>query len=87
MNLVTGIIVFLLVWWTAIFTVLPFGLKRDETGKPDDPRLWHKVLMTTAVSAIIWGVIYALIASDVISFREMANSMILQDHRKENITP
>ncbi len=83
MNLVTGIIVFLLVWWTAIFTVLPFGLKRDETGKPDDPRLWRKVLMTTVLSALIWLGVYGLIAADIISFREMANAMITEDTAQE----
>ncbi len=83
MGIVSGIVVFLMIWWTAIFTVLPFGLKRDETGKPDDPRLWHKVLMTTFVSALLWLGMYGLIASDIISFRDMARTMRAQDAAQE----
>jgi len=75
MDWFTGIIVFLLVWWVAIFCVLPFGIQRDKTGKPDDPRLKQKLLATTALSVVIWIAIYTLIEADIISFREMAKSL------------
>lgn len=75
MDWFTGIIVFILIWWLAIFTVLPWGIKRDETGKPDDPRLAQKFLMTTIVTAILWTILYFLIDSDVISFREMSKDL------------
>ena len=75
MGWFTGLIVFLIIWWMAIFMVLPFGLKRDEKGKPNDPRLKHKLIVTTALSALIWLGIYALIDSDIISFREMAKNL------------
>lgn len=75
MDWFTGIIVFLLVWWLSIFMILPWGLKRDETGKPNDPRLKHKVFATTCLSFLIWLVLYFLIDTDIISFREMALSL------------
>ena len=75
MDWFTGIIVFLLVWWIAIFMVLPFGLKRDAEGKPDDPKLKQKLLVTTVLSALIWLCIYAFIEADLVSFREMAKSL------------
>ncbi len=52
--------------------ILPWGLKRDETGRPDDPHTKKKLLMTTLLAAVLWGLAYMLIESDVISFREMA---------------
>lgn len=72
MDIFTGIIVFLLVWWTALFLVLPWGLERDENGTPKAPKLKKKALITTMVSFCIWLLLYVLIESDMISFREMA---------------
>jgi predicted secreted protein len=80
MGWVSGIVVFLLVWWTMLFTVLPFALKRDETGKPDDPKIKKKFAITTLIAAGIWCVIYALVSADIISFHDMASEMIKKDH-------
>ena len=79
MGVVTGIIVFLLLWWTSLFTVLPFGHERDETGKPVFANMKKKFLWTTLVSVILWVVVFLLVESDMISFREMANEMIEED--------
>lgn len=75
MDWFTGIIVFILIWWTAIFTILPFGLKRDEKGIPNDPRIKFKLLVITGVSALVWITVYFLIEADIISFREMARGL------------
>lgn len=75
MGIVSGIVVYLMIWWTVIFCVLPFGLERDEDGTPVNPRLKQKLLITTAVSALLWCGVYALIASDLISFHDMAKEM------------
>lgn len=81
MDWFTGIIVYILIWWTSIFLVLPFGLKRDEMGKPNDPKLKQKVLLITVLSAVIWGVLYLLIEADIISFREMAKIMYGEEYQ------
>ena len=80
MGIVTGIIVFLLIWWTSLFAVLPFGHKRDETGKPIFANMRKKFIWTTLVAFIIWAIVFALIESDMVSFREMADTMIEEDH-------
>ncbi len=80
MGIVSGIVAFLLIWWTLLFTVLPFSLRRDETGKPDDPRIKEKFLITTGITVAVWCVIYLLISSNVISFYDMASEMIREDH-------
>lgn len=82
MNILSGIIVFLLIWWTALFTVLPFGLAREIDGKPVKPNMKKKFLWTTFVSVILWGIVFALVESDIISFREIANEMIEEDHAR-----
>ena len=80
MGPVSGIVVYLLIWWTIIFTVLPFSIKRDERGMPDDPKILKKFLITAGISAVIWVVIYMLISSNIISFHDMATEMIKEDH-------
>ena len=79
MGLASGLVVFFVIWWTALFTVLPFSITRDETGKPNDPKLKAKFLTTTLVSAVLWTLVYIVIESDIISFRDIANMMAADD--------
>ena len=79
MGLVSGIVVYLLSWWVVLFAVLPWGIRRDITGKPENPRLGRKLLITSIIAGILWLIIYGLIAADIISFREMAEAMMQED--------
>jgi predicted secreted protein len=78
MNAVTAVALYVIIWWTALFAVLPFGTRpvadADEAtgwrGAPERPMMWRKVLATTLISAVIWGAIYLLVESNWISFRQ-----------------
>ena len=72
MDIISGLVVFFLTWWIVIFMVLPWGLKRDEQGKPENPQLKKKAIITTIITTLIWIVFDQLVRSDLISFREMA---------------
>lgn len=80
MGWVSGIVVFIITWWTALFAVLPWGLKRDERGIPFHINIRRKALITTMVSVIIWLAIYVLMKADIISFRHMADLMMRKDY-------
>jgi predicted secreted protein len=77
MNWFTGIVVFVIIWWTALFAVLPIGTKpvarADDVsgwrGAPERPRLMMKIIVTTIVTCVLWTGSYLLIRSDYISFR------------------
>jgi len=78
MGWFTGIIVFVIVWWVVIFMVLPWGARPPENPEPghapsapENPQLLKKALITTAISVVVWLVIYAVVESDLISFREL----------------
>ena len=78
MTLVTGIAVYIVVWWIVLFAVLPWGVRQPDTvqpghdeGAPENPRLWLKAGVTTLIAAVIWAGIYVVVQSDWISFREM----------------
>lgn len=84
MAIVSGIVVFVCVWWVVIFCVLPIGLstqyeQQDENAMPGSPAtldIKKKFLITTIVSIVIWCVIYALIAFEVFSFRDWVNTSV-----------
>ena len=77
MEPVTAAVLFALIWWTVLFAVLPTGTRpvadadaaTGWRGVPDRPGLRRKLLLTTVISAVIWGLIVGLIESDWLSFR------------------
>ncbi len=80
MGWFTGIVVYVLVWWVTLFAILPWGNRPTDEPAPDGqadgapvrPRLALKFAVTSAVAAAIWLGIQFLVASDWMSFREMA---------------
>ncbi len=74
MTIVTGIIVFSIVWWTVLFIVLPFGVKTSacpEEGHADsapiNPQLGKKFLITTLLSIILFFIIWYLISLNILN--------------------
>ena len=63
MAWVTGIVVYVLVWWVTLFAVLPFWVAPAEpddpghaAGAPHRPRMLLKIAITTVISAVIFGI-------------------------------
>ena len=78
MGWVTGLAVYIIIWWLVIFMVLPWGVRRidpadlgagEAPGAPEKPRMVMKVAITTVISGVIFGFVYLVIVSGVISFR------------------
>ena len=76
MGLVSGIVVYVIVWWLVLFMVLPWGIRQPDEpevghqlGAPQAPRMWTKALVTTVIAAVIWVGIDIFIVADVYSFR------------------
>ena len=77
MGWVTGIIVYVLVWWITLFAVLPLWVTPSHpddpghaAGAPEKPRMLLKVAVTPAVAAVIWLAIDFVVSSPWFSFRE-----------------
>ena len=77
MDIVSGIVVYILLWWWVLFMVLPFGAKAPDTSEkghapsaPDKPRLGKKMLITSVIALILWFAVDAIIASGIFSFRD-----------------
>jgi predicted secreted protein len=78
MTVFTGIIVYLLIWWTALFCVLPIGTRPDTEGDPEAggwrgapvaANLPWKLVGTTVLSVVLWGGVWLLVESEWLSFR------------------
>lgn len=79
MGLTSGIVVFVIIWWCVFFTTLPWGNRAPENPEPghvesapDNPRLWLKAGITTAITLVLWAGVYWAVESGLISFRDMA---------------
>jgi predicted secreted protein len=84
MGIVSGIVVYILIWWIVIFCTLPFNIRPLDNnadgsmpGAPVDPGLKKKVILTSVISLIIWGVVYLIVTSGLISYREIVARMDL----------
>jgi len=63
MNWIGAIFIYMVLWWVVLFMVLPFGVRRQENpeaghdpGAPVMPHLGRKILATTLVTLVIWGI-------------------------------
>ena len=91
MNVAGGIVVYLLVWWMVLFTMLPQGVVADEdaledpslaSGSPKDPKLSHKFKKTTLIAALVWIVIYFVLEWAPIDLYDIAQNMSEEDKVK-----
>ena len=76
MGVVSGIVVFVIIWWLVFFTILPHGNRPPEAveegmepGAPEKPRLWKKVGITTVIAFVLLGVFMFVQDQGWISFR------------------
>ena len=79
MDFVSGLVVFVLLWWWVFLMSLPFGVRTvdtPETGHassaPARPMLWRKVLVTTIIAGALTVLVNWIIAAQIISFGMLA---------------
>lgn len=77
MSWVSGIAVYVLIWWVTLFAVLPIGTRPVSEGDPEGgwrglperPMVLRKAIATTVLAAALWLVFYMLAQSEWFSFR------------------
>jgi predicted secreted protein len=74
MDFVSGLVVYILLWWWVFLMALPFGAKSPDfvktghaTSAPDKPMLWRKVSCATVIAAVLFVIVYWIIVSEIIS--------------------
>ncbi len=69
MSWFTGVCIYLTIWWTVLFAVLPWGVQSHheaginlgdggDPGAPVDPKLKKKFLTTTWISAVVFTLVW-----------------------------
>jgi predicted secreted protein len=77
MTWFTAIVTYLTMWWIVLFCVLPFGIRSQaemgevaegtDPGAPAVPNMGKKLLWTTGITAVVWGLLALVISSGWIS--------------------
>lgn len=82
MNWVSSAAIFFVIWWTVLFAVLPFAVRNahetgeaveegNDKGAPVMHGLRWKVLVTTAIAVLIFGLVYLLLADGLATFANL----------------
>ena len=89
MSLVSGIAIYVVIWWLVLFVVLPWGIKsQQEAGIEDDmadvaapanPALLKKAIATTIVAGIVFGIFYAGVESGYIALDKLPSFIDLPE--------
>lgn len=82
MSLTTGIAIYFIIWWLALFVVLPWGIRSQQEsgdispgtdpGAPALPRLMAKLAWTTVVAAVIFVALYLIYVNKWILLEDLA---------------
>jgi predicted secreted protein len=79
MNPVSAVVVFIVIWWLTLFTVLPWGVRRTENpeeghdhGAPARAMMGRKLLITTAIALLLFAIVYGVVETSDLSLRELA---------------
>ena len=78
MDIVSGIVVFILLWWWVFFMTLPFGVKTPDsvenghaTSAPEKPMLWRKAMIATMIASILFAIVFWIINSGLLSLDQL----------------
>ena len=71
----SAIAIYFVIWWVVLFAILPLGVRNahesgeavgegHEAGAPVNPLLVRKAILTTLVSAVVFGLVYLAVIRD-----------------------
>ena len=85
MGVMSGLVLFAVIWFMTFFVVLPFRIKTQgdlgetlpgtHAGAPEHHHLRPKALITTVIAVLLWGIIAGIILSGAISVDDVGGFM------------
>lgn len=73
--------IYFVIWWIALFAVLPWGVRSQaeegdvvpgtDPGAPKRPRFLFVTVVTTALSAVVFALFYAIISQDYVGLDDL----------------
>jgi predicted secreted protein len=82
MPVTTAVAIFFLIWWVVLFAVLPWGIRSQhehgdeiapgtDPGAPVIPNLWRKLLWTTIVALVIFGLCWVIYVDRLVTLESL----------------
>ena len=81
MSIPFAIAIYVVIWWTLLFAILPIGVRtQGEDGEvvpgtpesaPTRPRLVRVVLLTTVASALVFAALWAAVRWGIIDLERL----------------
>jgi predicted secreted protein len=82
MSPISGIAIYFIIWWLVLLVVLPFGVHNsaevgetlqqgNEPGAPVRPMIFQKVVITTILATVVFGIFYAAMAQGWMSMENL----------------
>ncbi len=78
----TAIAIYFLVWWVVLFAVLPWGVRNQEEsgevlpgtdpGAPAVHKVWMKLVWTTVIASVVFGILAVVYKLGLIPFEYLA---------------
>ena len=74
----TGLaIIYIIIWWMVFFIILPIDVNREkpikingeDTGSPENPKMFKKFIYCTGITTVIFVIIYLLIKYEYLNLR------------------
>jgi predicted secreted protein len=82
MAITTIIAIYFIIWWVVLFAVLPWGVRSQEEsgevlpgtdpGAPAVHKVWMKLLWTTVIAGVVFGILAAIYRLGLIPFDYLA---------------
>lgn len=82
MSTTTAIAIYFLIWWVTLFAVLPWGVRSQEEqgdfaagtdpGAPVAARLLWKLVWTTLVASVLFGIFALIYEKQLITLEQAA---------------
>lgn len=82
MNLTSGIVLYAVFWFVALYMILPLFVRSQEeagevepgtpAGAPDQPMMKKKLIWTTIAASVAWVAAFAFIESEILTVADIA---------------
>ncbi|WP_340108583.1 DUF1467 family protein [Pikeienuella sp. HZG-20] len=81
MNITSALVLYALLWFMALFMLLPLFIRSQEeagevapgtsAGAPENPMMLKKMLWATIASAVAWLIVFGVIMSGIITLADI----------------
>tara|TARA_B110001450_G_scaffold148100_1_gene138445 strand:- start:445 stop:690 length:246 start_codon:yes stop_codon:yes gene_type:complete len=79
MSLTGLAILYVIIWWIVFFVTLPIDVNRqktieikgEDTGSPENPKMFKKFMYCTGITTIIFMIFYLLMKFEYLNLRNI----------------